>query len=103
MSLCPPIHQYLQLAQRIGGYVEDVRASKGSLELSTILTFLADITLEVTGEADSASWDLVAGFVARLGQEAAALLPTLMDQEQVLKSEFAFPSNLMNQLSSVKR
>jgi hypothetical protein len=76
-----------QLAKRIGGYVAEIRSAKEPLQLRTVLGFLREITLEVTGESDH-PWDVVAGFIARLGQEAATLLPTLMDQDQVEKGAF---------------
>lgn len=75
-----------QLAQRIGNYVGEIRTSKAPLQLSAILDFLKEITLEVTGEVDE-PWETVADFVARLGEEASALLPVLMEQDQAHEGE----------------
>lgn len=78
----------IQLAQRIGGYSADIRASKEPLRLDTILGFLQEITADARQGTDLAPWDVVAGFVARLGQEAAVILPTMMEQEHVFKGKF---------------
>lgn len=83
----------IQLAQRIGGYVTDIRTSKEPLQLDTIIGFLQEITSDARKGTDLAPWDVVAGFVAGLGQEAAVILPTMMEQENVLKGQS--PSSLI--------
>ncbi|CED83455.1 Microtubule-associated protein dynactin DCTN1/Glued [Phaffia rhodozyma] len=80
----------IQLAQQIKGHVEEIKSSKSTLQLSTFVSLLRDMTLNVTGEVGQ-PWDVIAGLIANLGQEAAAILPTLMEQENAIKISSSAP------------
>ncbi|WVQ65710.1 uncharacterized protein L199_003888 [Kwoniella botswanensis] len=69
----------VKLAQRIGAHVASLRSSKQPLRLADIENFLIEITAESSASSDAHPWELIALFVARLGNELGNVLPKVKE------------------------
>jgi hypothetical protein len=69
------VHHVIQLAQKIGQHVAELRLSKEPLQLPVILGFLQELTSHVTLGSDVQPWDVIGMFVTRLSNDVNALLP----------------------------
>jgi len=72
-------------------HLSDARASKSSFQLTTILSYakdLASTTVGVNSKPGTQWWEAVGETITQLIQEGGKLLPSTMENENVLKSEF---------------
>ena len=80
----------VQLAQRIGAHISDLRASKDPLRLADIDKFLVEVTDDLDKSTGGSPWDLIGSFIQRVGTELGALLPKVKDAakaSQLVSSE----------------
>jgi dynactin 1 len=80
----------LQLAQKIGGHLNDLRGSEEPLRLSIVLQFLHEVTSTINPQGDIKPWDIIGMFVTRLGTDLNSLLPriqTAVEQGNLIPSE----------------
>ncbi|KAF8337534.1 dynein associated protein-domain-containing protein [Cantharellus anzutake] len=75
----------IQLAQRVNGYITDVRANKTTFQLSSILAAVREISSTAIGAKDSSSWTSVKDLIANLTGDATNFLPVAMEGGQVVK------------------
>ncbi len=71
-------------------YLADVRSSKHSFELSSILSFTRQTVISTVGQGkgeDGASWSIVSKSIAQVIQDSSALLPLAMDTKNVVKGK----------------
>ncbi|KAI0071023.1 dynactin [Panus rudis PR-1116 ss-1] len=76
------------LAQQVMPHLNDVRSSKSSFQLSTVLGFVkqtADATVGKGRKDGVTSWEAVTDFFARIMQEAIALVPLALENENMFK------------------
>ncbi|KAG8679840.1 hypothetical protein FRC08_016710 [Ceratobasidium sp. 394] len=78
----------IQLAQRIGSYLADVRAQKHDFQLAAVLGQVRETVAETLGQRTTASWEAVGQLVTSLIKEANATIEPAMEAENVFKGEF---------------
>ncbi|KAJ1310514.1 hypothetical protein OPQ81_007245 [Rhizoctonia solani] len=77
----------IQLAQRIGSYLADVRAQKHNFQLANVLLHVRETAAETMarGTGTAGSWEAVGQLVAGLIKDANALMEPAMEQENIIK------------------
>ncbi|CAE6490107.1 unnamed protein product [Rhizoctonia solani] len=77
----------IQLAQRIGSYLADVRAQKHNFQLASVLLHVRETAAETMSQRPGTvgSWEAVGQLVAGLVKDATALMEPAMEQENILK------------------
>ncbi|KAF8610746.1 hypothetical protein BDV93DRAFT_517841 [Ceratobasidium sp. AG-I] len=75
----------IQLAQRIGAYLADVRGQKHSFQLAAVLQHVRDTAAETMGQRTTASWGAVGQLVAGLVKDANALMEPALEAENIVK------------------
>ncbi|KDQ62879.1 hypothetical protein JAAARDRAFT_28852 [Jaapia argillacea MUCL 33604] len=78
----------IQLAQQIMPHISDVRSSKSSFQLGTVLSFVRQIassTVAKTRKEGLTTWELVSEYITNVIQEANALLPLSLETENAMK------------------
>lgn len=81
-----------QLAQKIGGHLNDLRGTQQPLQLSTILQYLQEVTASFNPQGDVEPWDIIGMFVTRLGTDLNNLLPAVqaaIKDEKLINSVLA--------------
>lgn len=80
-----------ELAQSVNGYLADVRAAKHPFQLGGILAIVHEIATATMSrrEATIPSWDDVSSSLLQLIKDASDILPTVMENENVIKSPSA--------------
>lgn len=71
-------------------HLADVRTSKQAFQLSTVTSFVRQIAAATVGKAKKeggASWTVVSESMMNVVQESGALLPLVMEAENVVKSK----------------
>ncbi|QRW00779.1 Dynein associated protein [Ceratobasidium sp. AG-Ba] len=71
----------IQLAQRIGAYLADVRAQKHDFQLAAVLSHVRETVAETLGQRTTASWEAVGQLVASLIKDANAAIEPAMEPE----------------------
>lgn len=79
----------IQLAQRIGVYLADVRGQKHSFQLAAVLMHVRETVAETLGQRTTASWEAVGQLVAGLIKDANALMEPALEAENIIKSKWA--------------
>ena len=82
------IHKNLQLAQQVMPYLGDVRASKATFELASVLRFVHQTVASTFAEDAKptvSSWEAVNASISKLVQDAGKLLPLALEPENVSK------------------
>ncbi|KAF8317347.1 hypothetical protein DL93DRAFT_2165610 [Clavulina sp. PMI_390] len=79
----------IQFAQRVGGYIEDVRANKSSFQLSVILSAATEIARSAMPTKELSSWAAVRDVIQTLTKDAAAFMPGAMEADHVIKSLYS--------------
>ncbi|ELU43793.1 dynactin [Rhizoctonia solani AG-1 IA] len=76
----------IQLAQRIGSYLADVRAQKHNFQLASVLLHVRETAAETMSQRPGTvgSWEAVGQLVAGLVKDATALMEPAMEQENIL-------------------
>ncbi|CAE6479244.1 unnamed protein product [Rhizoctonia solani] len=76
----------IQLAQRIGSYLADVRAQKHNFQLASVLLIVREIAAEEMPRGPGiGSWEAVGRLVAGLTKDANELMEPAMEQENIVK------------------
>ncbi|KAH7340157.1 dynein associated protein-domain-containing protein [Rhizoctonia solani] len=77
----------IQLAQRIGSYLSDVRAQKHNFQLASVLLHVRETASETMarGVGVAGSWEAVGQLVAGLIKDANALMEPAMEQVNIVK------------------
>ncbi|KAF8682303.1 Dynein associated protein [Rhizoctonia solani] len=77
----------IQLAQRIGSYLADVRGQKHNFQLASVLLHVRETAAETMSQRPGTvgSWEAVGQLVAGLVKDATALMEPAMEQENILK------------------
>ncbi|CAE6488914.1 unnamed protein product [Rhizoctonia solani] len=77
----------IQLAQRIGSYLSDVRAQKHNFQLASVLLHVRETAAETMtrGVGVAGSWEAVGQLVAGLIKDANALMEPAMEQSNIIK------------------
>ncbi|KAL4247405.1 dynactin subunit family protein [Abortiporus biennis] len=76
------------LAQQVMPHLGDVRDSKSAFQLTTVLTLVKQIADSTVGKGRKdgvSSWEAVADFFSQVAQEAVKILPSAMENENVMK------------------
>jgi dynactin 1 len=71
-------------------HLSDVRSSKSTLQLPTVLSFVdqtAASTVAKNMKSGASSWEAVAESIAQVIQEASQLLPQALETENITKSK----------------
>ena len=76
----------MQLAQDVGAYIVDVRASKKDFQISAILAMVRKLAGSLSSKRE-ASWEAVSEVILQSIQEASDLVPTALEPESVIKSK----------------
>jgi hypothetical protein len=80
----------LQLAQKIGGHLNDLKSTREPLQLSMVLGFLREVTSAINPQGDIRPWDIIGMFVTRLSTDLNSLLPRIQsaaDQGHLVQSK----------------
>lgn len=89
----PDSVNHIQLAHSVLPYLNGVQNNKGTLQTKTVLDFVKQNALTLSpGQKESSSWDIVSNAIKRLTQEASAVVPIVLEPENVIKSKL-FDSN----------
>jgi dynactin 1 len=83
----------IQLAQRIGSYLADVRAQKHNFQLASVLTLVREIAAETMTQRAAASWEAVGQLMAGLIKDANALMEPAMESENIVKGKSGVHQN----------
>ncbi|CAE6385420.1 unnamed protein product [Rhizoctonia solani] len=77
----------IQLAQRIGSYLADVRAQKHNFQLASVLLHVRETAAETMhrGPGIAGSWEAVSQLVVGLIKDANAFMEPAMEQENIVK------------------
>ncbi|KAG9118459.1 hypothetical protein FRC07_007022, partial [Ceratobasidium sp. 392] len=75
----------IQLAQRIGAYLADVRAQKHDFQLAAVLALVRETVAETLGQRTTASWEAVGQLVTSLIKDANAAIEPAMEAENAFK------------------
>ncbi|KAG8695388.1 hypothetical protein FRC09_009176 [Ceratobasidium sp. 395] len=75
----------IQLAQRIGSYLADVRAQKHDFQLAAVLGHVRETVAETLSQRTTASWEAVGQLVSSLIKDANAAIEPAMEAENVFK------------------
>ncbi|CAE6420329.1 unnamed protein product [Rhizoctonia solani] len=76
----------IQLAQRIGSYLADVRAQKHNFQLASVLLHVRETAADSMPRGSGiGSWDAVGRLVAGLTKDANELMEPAMEQENIVK------------------
>ncbi|KAG8700816.1 hypothetical protein FRC11_012636, partial [Ceratobasidium sp. 423] len=77
----------IQLAQRIGSYLADVRAQKHNFQLASVLLHVRETAAETMSQRPGivGSWEAVGQLVTGLIKDANALMEPAMEQENIVK------------------
>jgi dynactin 1 len=80
----------IQLAQRIGSYLADVRGQKHNFQLASVLLHVRETAAETMSQRPGTvgSWEAVGQLIAGLIKDAGALMEPAMEQENISKSKF---------------
>lgn len=78
----------IQLAQRIGVYLADVRGQKHSFQLAAVLQHVRETVAETMGQRTTASWEAVRQLVTGLVKDANALMEPALETENIVKGEW---------------
>jgi dynactin 1 len=79
----------IQLAQRIGSYLADVRSQKHDFQLTAVLAHVRETVAETMGQRTTASWEALGQLVASLVKDANAVIEPAMEAENIVKGESA--------------
>jgi dynactin 1 len=93
MNICFVRLLPVQLAQQIMPHLSDVRSSKTSFQLTTVLALVKQIASSTVAKDKSprlSSWEAVGESITQLIEEGGKLLPLTLETENVLKGSFAF-------------
>ncbi|CAE6345447.1 unnamed protein product [Rhizoctonia solani] len=77
----------IQLAQRIGSYLADVRGQKHNFQLASVLLHVRETAAETMSQRPGTvgSWEAVGQLIAGLIKDAGALMEPAMEQENISK------------------
>jgi len=81
----------MKLAQLIINHTNDARSSKSPFQLTVVLGFVkntAASTVVKDLKPNESPWDAVGRTITQLVEEGAKLLPSVLENENVIKSEF---------------
>lgn len=78
----------IQLAQRIGSYLADVRAQKHNFQLASVLSHVRETAAETMTQRTAASWEAVRQLIAGLIKDANAFMEPAMEADNILKSKY---------------
>ena len=83
----------MKLAQLVIPHLAEIRNSRDTLHLRSLLSFVKQTIASTVGKGTRAdvSWDIVFDGIANLIQEANAVVPTALENESVQKSAFPRP------------
>jgi dynactin 1 len=96
----------LQLAQKIGGHLNDLRGTEEPLQLAVVLDFLRQVTSAINPQGDIRPWDIIGMFVTRLSTDLNSLLPRIqsaVEEGHLLQSRWrpkSIPVSIIDPLSS---
>ena len=79
-------------------HLSDVRSSKSTLQLPTVLSFVnqtAASTVAKNVKSGVSAWDAVGESISEVIQEASKLLPLALETENVTKSKFSIDFNIV--------
>ena len=80
------------LAQQVMPHLSEVRGTKVPFGLATILSYVKQCVSSTVGKASKdglASWEAVAGFIRRLGQDINNFIQVAGENESVFKSQYS--------------
>ncbi|TFK42165.1 dynactin [Crucibulum laeve] len=78
----------ISLAQQTTIHIRDARASKGSFQLTTVLSMVKETATSTVAKGlkpGSSPWEAVGESIAQLVEEGGKLLPSVLEAENVLK------------------
>ncbi|EJD45781.1 hypothetical protein AURDEDRAFT_87692 [Auricularia subglabra TFB-10046 SS5] len=76
----------IQLAQKVGAHLAELRASKAPLKLTAIVGFVRELAIAHSSSLEgSPSWEVLTDIMKQLVQDAGALVPVALESENVVK------------------
>ncbi|KZV79203.1 hypothetical protein EXIGLDRAFT_632417 [Exidia glandulosa HHB12029] len=76
----------IQLAQKVGAHLAELRQSKAPLKLTSIIGFVRELAIANSSKLEgSPTWEVLGDTIKQIVQDVGALMPTALESENVIK------------------